>query len=89
LPDGAQEALDAFVAAKELRAYAEGQKDVYEQIIREMLDGADIGTLKGKEVVRLNKSHNSHFDAAILRDGFPEAYEAAKKRTDYDYLSVR
>jgi hypothetical protein len=89
LPDGAREAIDAFVAAKELKAYADAQKDAYEEVIRKMLDGADIGTIDGREVVRLNQSHNSRLDAQIVKSGWPEAFQAAYKRTDYDYLSVK
>jgi len=81
--------LAAFNAAKDMIKYANDQKDIAEEKIRLALDGADIGTIDGKEVVRVNASHNSHVDAGIVKTVFPEAYEAAYKRTDYTYLSVK
>lgn len=89
LPAELKATLDAFTAAKEMLKYAEQQKDIAEDKIRAALDGADIGTIDGHEVVRVNQSHNSHVDAGIVKTAFPEAYEAAYKRTDYTYLTVK
>jgi len=83
-----QATIDQFQAAKEMLKYADAQKDVAEEKIRAALDGADIGTINGKPVIKVNQSHNSHLDAGIVKTAFPEAYEAAYKRTDYDYLTV-
>jgi predicted phage-related endonuclease len=89
LPPELRVDLDAFNAAKEMVKYAESQKDIAEERIRMALDGADIGTIDGKEVVRVNASHNSHLDSGIVKTAFPEAFEAAYKRTDYTYLTVK
>lgn len=80
--------IRAFEDAKALLKFADEQKDALEERIRQALDGADIGMIRGIEVVRVNASHNSHMDRPTLREAYPEAYEAALRRTDYTYLTT-
>lgn len=78
--------LQMFEDLKAIISWADGLKDEQENVIREALDGAKIGTIDGRPVVKVIDSHNSHFDRAKLKAGFPEAYEATLKRVDYDYI---
>jgi len=80
--------LKEFKDAKELMKLAENLKKTAEAKIRDLLGEATTGVVNGKTVVRVNSGSNSHLDGSIIQDGWPEAYDAAKKTTDYTYVTV-
>lgn len=89
LPADMRAVLKAFNDAKELIKFACEQKDLLDEQIREALGDAIVGTIDGAVVVQVNEGHNTHVDTKLLRDGWPEAFEQTRKRTDYTYLSAK
>lgn len=88
LSEGDRVILREFANAKQLEKLGKELKEAAELKIRDLLGDAVIGTIDGVQVVKVNSGSNSRLDSVTVRDGWPEAYEAAKRTTDYTYLSV-
>jgi predicted phage-related endonuclease len=82
------ELLREFKNAKALAKLADELKDAAEEKIRDLLGDATIGVIDNKPVVKVNAGSNSRLDSSTVRDGWPEAYDAAKRTTEYTYLTV-
>jgi predicted phage-related endonuclease len=81
--------ITEFVETRDLIRALEATKKELDAAIKEALGDAEVGTLGG--TVRVEVSHRSRetADSTILREAFPEAWEAAKKVTDYTVLVVK
>jgi ABC-type transporter MlaC component len=84
----AAEAVKAFAEAKAAEAAAKAAKAAAEKIIREALGEATSGTFRGQTIVRLQSSSNSTLDRETIKTAFPEAYAAALRVTEYDFIKV-
>jgi predicted phage-related endonuclease len=81
--------ITEFVQTRDLIRSLEGAKKELDAAIKEALGDAEVGTLDG--TVRIEVSHRSRetADSTVLKEAFPEAWEAAKKVTDYTVLVVK
>lgn len=81
--------ITEFVETRDLIRALEATKKELDAAIKEALGDAEAGTLGGK--VRVEVSHRSRetADSTVLKEAFPEAWEAAKKVTDYTVLVVK
>lgn len=81
-------AVRIFSNAKAQISILKDRANRMEAIIREGLEGAEIGTVDGLKVVELVWSSNPYYSKEILLERFPEAEAAAKKVTNYNYVKV-
>ena len=81
-----KKALADFRDAKKAEALAKEQKELAELALREALGDHKEGLVEGMVVVKVVNGKNTHFDRELMKDIFPEAYEATLRETLYDYL---
>lgn len=82
-------AVKAFAAAKRAEDKAKKSKSRWEKVIREALGDAVQGiTEDGVVAVKVQSSSNSSFDRTVLREAFPEAFEATVRVSEYTFLKV-
>jgi hypothetical protein len=84
-PEG-KKALADFRNAKKAEALAKEQKELAEIALREALGDHKEGLVEGMVVVKLVNGKNTHFDRELMKEIFPEAYQATLRETLYDYL---
>jgi hypothetical protein len=84
----AQQILSQFRDAKKAEALAKEQKELAELALREVLGTHLEGTFNGAVVVKVVNGKNTHFDREMMKELFPEAYEATLKETLYNYLKT-
>lgn len=76
---------DAKAAIKALEA----EKALAEKAIRELLNGATVGTINGIERVRVQHRNMSKIDRDALKTAFPEAYSATLVESSYTVLQTK
>ena len=81
-------ALKAFNKAKATEAKAKASKAKAEAILRAELGKAVTATIEGVAVASVVASKNTHFDRELMRDVFPEAFEATLRTTEYTYIKT-
>lgn len=81
-------ALKAFNKAKASIKRAEALKAKAEKAVREALGEAEIGVHEGIEVVKIAHRKNTWFDRKLMKELYPEAFEATLKETEYDFLDT-
>lgn len=84
----AVKALATFNKAKAAEAKAKALKAKAEEILREALGEAKAGIVDGIVAVRVVNGKNTHFDRELMKENFPEAFEATLRSTEYDYLKT-
>lgn len=84
----AQKVLTAFRDAKKAEALAKEQKELAELALREALGEHLEGTINGAVVVKVVNGRNTHFDREVMKELYPEAYEATIRETLYNYLKT-
>lgn len=80
--------IEEFNAAKEAIKALELQKKEVEMKIRELLAGAEVGTIAGAPRVKLITSSNSKINRDLLKSAYPEAYEATLEVKPYDFVKT-
>ncbi len=83
-----KKALAAFREAKKAEALAKQQKEMAELALREALGDHKEATIEGAVVVKVVNGKNTHFDRELMKELYPEAYEATIRETLYDYLKT-
>lgn len=81
-----KKALAAFREAKKAEALAKEQKEMAELALREALGDHKEGLVEGMVVVKLVNGKNTHFDRELMKEIYPEAFQATIRETLYDYL---
>jgi predicted phage-related endonuclease len=84
----ARKALTAFVEAKQAIKEAEAKKEQAEAELREAIGEATIATVNGFQVLSVAFRSRTNINAKLLETDFPEAYEATKFLSEYDFLNV-
>jgi len=84
-PEG-KKALADFRDAKKAEALAKEQKELAELALREALGDHKEGLVEGMVVVKVVNGKNTHFDRELMKEIYPEAYQATLRETLYDYL---
>jgi antitoxin (DNA-binding transcriptional repressor) of toxin-antitoxin stability system len=88
LSEAGIKALKAFNKAKASEAKAKALKAKAEAILRAELGKAVTATIEGVAVASVVASKNTHFDRELMRDVFPEAFEATLRTTEYTYIKT-
>ena len=81
-----KKALANFREAKKAEALAKEQKELAELALREALGDHKEGLVEGMVVVKVVNGKNTHFDRELMKEIYPEAYQATLRETLYDYL---
>ena len=81
-------ALKQFNEAKALEAQAKEMKANAEAILRSALGGNTEATIGGVSAFKIESRTRTNISADVLKTEFPEAYEAAKSVTEYDFIKV-
>jgi hypothetical protein len=81
-----KKALADFRDAKKAEALAKEQKELAELALREALGDHKEGLVEGMVVVKVVNGKNTHFDRELMKEIYPEAYQATLRETLYDYL---
>jgi hypothetical protein len=81
-------ALKAFNKAKATEAKAKASKAKAEAILRAELGKAVTATIEGVAVASVVASKNTHFDRELMREAYPEAFEATLRTTEYTYIKT-
>lgn len=84
----ARKAFEKFVEAKTAEANAKKAKAEAEAELRAYMGEETVAKIGKVIAFTIVASHNTHFDAKVLADNFPEAFEASQRRSDYDYIKV-
>lgn len=88
LSEAGVKALKAFNKAKEAEAKAKANKAKAEAILRAELGEALTATIQGVAVASVIASKNTHFDRDLMREVYPEAFEATLRTTEYTYIKT-
>lgn len=88
LSEAGVKALKAFNKAKASEARAKAVKAKAEAILRAELGEAVTATIQGVSVASVIASKNTHFDRDLMREVFPEAFEATLRTTEYTYIKT-
>lgn len=64
-------------------------KDAADAAIRASLGDATVGIVNGEERIKLSARENSYIDQKILKESFPEAFEAASYKTAFTVLVTK
>lgn len=88
LKQKARKALKEFVEAKQEIKLAEEKKDKAEAELREALGEATVATVNGFQVLSVAFRKRTNINAKELEKNFPEAYEATKYISEFDFLNV-
>lgn len=75
------------IARAEKRA-AEKLEDETKAMIKERLGGLKVAKMFGVVVLRVKPGRRTTTDEKLLKEAFPEAYEATRKVTTYDIIST-
>lgn len=89
LDQSAEALLVKFNDAKAAIKALEAEKAAAEKAIRELLDGATVGTINGIERVRVQHRNMSKIDREALKTAFPEAYSATLVESSYTVLQTK
>jgi predicted phage-related endonuclease len=81
--------ISEFVETRDLLRALEATKKELDAAIKEALGGAEVGTIDGKVRIEVSQRSRESADSTVLKEAFPEAWEAAKKVTDYTVLVVK
>jgi hypothetical protein len=81
-------ALKQFGEAKALAKQAEELKANAEAILRAALGGNTEATVGGVSAFKIESRTRTNISSDVLKSDFPEAYEAAKSVSEYDFLKV-
>lgn len=84
----ARKALADFAEAKDLAKRAEALKKESEAKLRELLGNATEATFGGVIAFKLVAKANNYTDAKKLADEFPEAFQATRYITEYDFIKI-
>lgn len=84
----ARKALAKFMEAKQLEAQAKAQKAEAEATLRNLLGDSIEATFGGITAFKLIARTNTYVDSKKLISEFPEAYQATKYETEYDFIKV-
>lgn len=88
LSEAGVKALKAFNKAKATEAKAKATRAKAEAVLRAELGSALVATVDGLTVASVIASKNTSFDRDLMREVFPEAYEATLKTTEYTYIKT-
>lgn len=88
LTEAGIKALKAFNKAKATEAKAKATKAKAEAILRAELGEATTATIQGVAVASVVASKNTSFDRDLMREVYPEAFEATLKTTEYTYIKT-
>lgn len=88
LTDEGKKALADFRKAKQAEDKAKEQKVLAEMALRSALGESLEGTIEGAVVVKVVAGRNTHFDREMMKEIFPEAFEATLRSTEYTYLKT-
>ncbi len=88
LTEAGIKALKAFNKAKATEAKAKATKAKAEAILRAELGEATTATIQGVAVASVIASKNTSFDRDLMRELYPEAFEATLKTTEYTYIKT-
>lgn len=81
--------IGKFVETRDLIRTLEATKKELDAAIKEALGDAEVGTFDGKVRIEVSQRSRESADSTVLKEAFPEAWEAAKKTTDYTVLVVK
>jgi hypothetical protein len=84
----ARTAIAKFLEAKQLEAQAKALKTEAEATLRKALGDSTEATFGGITAFKLIARTNTYVDSKKLIADFPEAYEATKYETEYDFIKV-
>jgi predicted phage-related endonuclease len=84
----ARKALADFTEAKDLAKRAEALKKESEAKLRELLGDATEATFGGVIAFKLVDKSSSYIDSKKLAQDYPEAYEATRYTTEYDFVKI-
>ena len=84
----ARTALAKFVEAKRLEAEAKALKAEAEAQLRSLLGEATEATIGGVVAYKLVERANTYTDNEKLQELYPEAYEAVRYSTPYNFIKV-
>lgn len=84
----ARQALAKFLEAKTAEANAKALKAEAEATLRTLLGEATEATFGGVLAFKLIAKSNTYLDSKALKTTYPEAYEAVKYETAYDFIKV-
>jgi hypothetical protein len=84
----ARTALAKFVEAKQLEAQAKALKAESEATLRTLLGNSTEATFGGVTAFKLIAKSSTYVDSKKLIADFPEAYEATKYQTAYDFIKI-
>lgn len=84
----ARQALKAFVEAKRAETEAKKAKEAAEEILRAKLGLNESATFGGVKAFKIEHRKRVDINRTILRDAFPEAFEAASYDNEYDFISA-
>ncbi|WJZ48492.1 endonuclease [Actinomycetia phage DSL-LC01] len=89
LDPSAEALLIKFNEAKAAIKALEAEKAAAEKAIRELLNGANVGTINGVERVRVQHRNMSKIDREALKMAYPEAYSATLVESAYTVLQTK
>jgi hypothetical protein len=81
-------ALKQFADAKALAKQADEMKAQAEAILRSALGGNTEATVGGVSAFKIESRTRTNISAEVLKTEYPEAYEAAKSVSQYDFIKV-
>jgi predicted phage-related endonuclease len=84
----ARKALKEFVEAKQAIKLAEEKKEKAEAELREAIGEATVATVNGFQVLSVAFRKRTNINAKALEKDFPEAYEATKYISEFDFLNI-
>lgn len=88
LTEEGKKALADFRKAKQAEDKAKEQKALAEMALRSALGESLEGMVEGIVVVKVVAGRNTHFDREMMKEIFPEAFEATLRSTEYTYLKT-
>lgn len=80
--------LTSFRNAKKAEAQAKEAKEQAELALRELLGNHTEATIQGAVVLKVVGGKNTHFDRELMKEIYPEAYQATLRETLYTYLKT-
>ena len=89
LPNAIVEQIINLNNAKEMIKKFEAQKEAADAAIRAALGDATVGIVNGEERIKLSARENTYINQNILKESFPEAFEAASYKTPFTVLVTK
>jgi predicted phage-related endonuclease len=89
LPNAIVEQIINLNNAKEMIKKFEAQKEAADTAIRAALGDATVGIVNGEERIKLSPRENTYINQNILKESFPEAFEAASYKTPFTVLVTK